>query len=475
MNQLQLFLPCAAGVENLLAAEIRQITGIDGKAWRAGVQLQGSWRDALQLNLHSRLAQRVLIELQHNQYRSEQDLYNAAASVAWEIWFTPAQTFKVEITAQHSPLTSLNFAALKIKDAIADRFRHKFNDVRPSVDTRWPDVRVYVHLTTDTVTVYIDTSGEPLFKRGWREDKGDAPLKETLAAAMLAASGWSGARGLCAQGVPLYDPCCGSGTIVIEAAQIACNIAPGINRRFAFQKYLPFQSHVWDGLLDQAEAAITEPTAPVFGSDVSFRMVDFSERNAERAGVAHAVQVRGGDALQRMPPAPSGVMLVNPPYGERIDVAGVAGVQQREQRRSQFQGQSVDEFGQPVVRPEREGRPGRDDRNQRNERDTREESAFEPSRDRSANPGREQAHDAWGEEASDFFPQLAAHWKKNYAGWTAHILTPDFKLPGKMRLKESRRVPMWNGPIECRLFRFDMVAGSARGKPADAATQQPNS
>jgi putative N6-adenine-specific DNA methylase len=486
MNQLQLFLPCAAGVETLLATEVQRITGITGKAWRAGVQLQGSWRDAMKLNLHSRLAQRVLIELQHNQYRSEQDLYNAAASVAWEIWFTPKQTFKVEITAQHSPLQSLNFAALKIKDAIADRFRYKFNDVRPSVDTRWPDVRVYVHLTTDTVTIYIDTSGEPLFKRGWREDKGDAPLKETLAAAMIAASGWDE---LCKQGVPLYDPCCGSGTIVIEAAQIACNIAPGINRRFAFQKYLPFQGHVWDGLLDQAEAAITEPTAPVFGSDVSFRMVDFAERNAERAGVANAVQLRGGDALQRMPPAPSGVMLVNPPYGERIDVAGVAGVpgvQGRDQRRSQFQGQSVDEFGQPL-RPEQgqqDGWPARDARSGHGERpgyverfgrDDREESVFEPSRDRSANPGREQAQNAWGEEASDFFPQLAAHWKKNYAGWTAHVLTPDLKLPSKMRLKESRRVPMWNGPIECRLFRFDMVAGSARAKPgaADAAAQQP--
>ena len=440
MNQLQLFLPCAAGVETLLATEVRRITGTHGKAWRAGVQLQGSWRDALQLNLHSRLAQRVLIELQHSQYRSEQDLYHAAAGVAWEIWFTPGQTFKVEITAQHSPLTSLNFAALKIKDAVADRFRQKFNDVRPSVDTRWPDVRIYAHLTTDSVTIYIDTSGEPLFKRGWREDKGDAPLKETLAAAMIAASGWDD---LCKQGVPLYDPCCGSGTIVIEAAQIACGIAPGINRKFAFQKYLPFQRHVWDGLLDQADAAITEPSAPVFGSDVSFRMVDFAERNAERAGVAEAVQLRGGDALQRMPPAPGGVMLLNPPYGERIDVAGVAGisgVQVRDQRR-----QPVDDFGQPIQR---------------------DEPAFAAPRDRSANPGREQAHDAWGEEASDFFPQLAAHWKKNYAGWTAHVLTPDLKLPNKMRLKESRRVPMWNGPIECRLFRFDMVVGSARKSPA---------
>ncbi|OOG46586.1 class I SAM-dependent RNA methyltransferase [Polaromonas sp. A23] len=452
MNQLQLFLPCAAGVEELLAAEVKRITGNQGKAWRAGVQVTGSWRDALQLNLHSRLAQRVLIELAHNSYRSEQDLYNAAAAVAWEIWFTPKQTFKVEITAQHSPLTSLNFAALKIKDAIADRFRDKY-DVRPDVDTRWPDVRVYVHLTTDTVTLYIDTSGEPLFKRGWREDKGDAPLKETLAAAMIAASGWDQ---LCKQGVPLYDPCCGSGTIVIEAAQVARNIAAGMGRRFAFEKFVPFQPHVWEGLLDQAEAAITEPMAPVFGSDVSFRMVDFAQRNAERAGVAGAVQLRGGDALQRMPPAPSGVMLVNPPYGERIDVAGVAGipaVQGRDQRRStQFQGEAIDEFGQPLAQ---------------GSGDERDESGAAPRRDRGANQGREQAQTATGEEVSDFFPQLASHWKKNYAGWTAHVLTPDMKLPQKMRLKESRRVPMWNGPIECRLFRFDMVAGSAReNKPA---------
>jgi putative N6-adenine-specific DNA methylase len=140
-------------------------------------------------------------------------------------------------------------------------------------------------------------------------------------------------------------------------------------------------------------------------------------------------------------------MLVNPPYGERIDVAGVAGIpalQGRDQRRSQFQGQNIDEFGQPVARDE----------------------SPQVSRDRSNNPGREQAQTETGEQASEFFPQLSAHWKKNYAGWTAHVLTPDLKLPGKMRLKESRRVPMWNGPIECRLFRFDMVAGSARNKPA---------
>ncbi len=438
MNTLSLFLPCAAGVQDLLAAEVERITGIAPKAWRAGVSLQGAWRDALQLNLHSRLAQRVLVQLAQHGYRHEDDLYNAAAHVAWELWFDPRQTFKVELTAQHSPLQSLNFATLRIKDAVADRFRAKFKDQRPSVETRWPDVRIHAHLTTDTVTLHIDTSGEPLFKRGWREDKGDAPLKETLAAAMIAASGWDLQ---CADGVPLYDPCCGSGTLVIEAAQIACHMAPGLHRRFGFEKLRPFQPAVWQELKASAQNQITQPTAPVFGSDVSFRMVDFAQRNAERAGVAHAVQLRGGDALQRMPPAPGGVMLLNPPYGERIDVAGVAapgGGRRAPQRgvAAASHDQAVDEFGHPLGAAR--GTPG----------------------------GRERAQSETGQQVDDFFERLAAHWKKHYAGWTAYLLTPDLKLPGKMRLKESRRIPMWNGPIECRLFRFDLVAGSLRKPPA---------
>ena len=180
MNALQLFLPCAAGVEDLLADEVHRLTGLAGNdlmVGRGGVVATASWRDALRLNLHSRLSQRVLVQLSHTPYRGEADLYEAAAAVAWEIWFTPRQTFKVEITAQHSPLKSLNFATLKVKDAVVDRFRNKFG-VRPSIETQWPDVRLYAHLTATHCTLYIDTSGEPLFKRGWREDKGDAPLKE---------------------------------------------------------------------------------------------------------------------------------------------------------------------------------------------------------------------------------------------------------------------------------------------------------
>ena len=352
------------------------------------------------------------------------------------------------MTAQHSPLKSLNFATLRVKDAVADRFRAKGGE-RPSVNTQWPDVRLYTHLTSEHMTLYIDTSGEPLFKRGWRVDKGDAPLKETLAAAMLAASGWSmpllsapgeaspATPAVCGVdlGLPLYDPCCGSGTIAIEAASIACNMAPGLMRRFAFEKLLPYQAHVWDGLRDQARAAQVAPRAAVFGSDVAFRMVDFAQRNAERAGVAHALVLRGGDALQRMPPCEgAGVMLLNPPYGERIEVAGVAGAATRRGSNAVAQATAPDW-------------------------DTDSEAPARQDQSRSDAGAREQAQVSDG---GDFFSQLASHWKKNYTGWSAWVLTPDLKLPGRMRLKESRRVPMWNGPIECRLFRFDMSAGSMR-------------
>ena len=413
-------MPCAAGVEGFLADEVHRLTDLTGNdllTGRGGVMANASWRDALRLNLHSRLTQRVLIQLSQTFYRNENDLYEAASAAAWEIWFTTKQTFKIDITAQHSPLTSLNFAALKIKDAVADRFRAKRGE-RPDVNTQWPDVRIYVHLTTDSCTLYMDTSGEPLFKRGWREDKGDAPLKETLAAAMLAASGWDAHT-------PLYDPCCGSGTIAIEAAQIACGIAPGMMRRFAFEKLLPFQAHVWQALQDDARAQEHAPTTEIHASDVAFRMVDFTQRNAERAGVGQVVQARGGDALQRMPPCETpGFMLLNPPYGERIAAAGVAGVSSSDRARN---------TGML----------------------NRARDSVDLSRAREI---------AEGDDGGEFFSQLASHWKKNYNGWTAWMLTPDLKLPTKMRLKESRRVPMWNGPIECRMFRFDLIKGSVRDK-----------
>lgn len=367
------------------------------------------------LNLHSRIAQRVLLQVAHASYRQEQDIYELSRQTPWENWFDQRASFRIDSTAHKSPLHSLNFATLRVKDGLADRFRELHGE-RPNVDTRRPDIQIVAHFDEQTVTLYLDTSGEALFKRGWRQDQGDAPLKETLAAAMIAASGWDHAH---AQ--PLLDPCCGSGTIAIEAAQIACNMAPGLQRRFAFERLRPFAANEWAQIRQQAKQQERAPSAPVFASDVSFRMVDFARRNAERAGVAHAIDFHGGDALERPAPATSGMMLINPPYGERISPRGSVQTSPARQRGN---------------RPADPPSPA-------------------PRSQTSAN--------------DDFFPLLASHWKRSFDGWTAWVLTPDMQLPQHMRLKASRRIPMWNGPIECRMMRFDIVAGSAR-KPKTAVT-----
>lgn len=439
---LPLFLPCAAGVEELLATELQRLFAdrpdLVLHTARGGVALEGGPTEVMTLNLECRLAQRVLIEVAEGPYTHENDLYEMARSVDWQQWITPQHTLKVDTTAQHCPLKSLNFAALRIKDAVCDALRDA-TGTRPNVDIRRPDLPLLLHLGPERASLYVDSSGEPLFKRGWREDVGDAPLKETLAAAMLAAAGW---RGTPQTGGALHDPCCGSGTIAIEAAQIACGIAPGLKRHFAFERLLPFAEAdmraQWQRLKSHAQSRIHASAVPIFASDVSFRMVDFARRNAQRAGVEAMITFNGGDALER--PAPDlpdtlpGSVMINPPYGERIEVAGKAGTA---------------------------GRFGRDAHHPRDTRTLRGES------ERSNADASEGDSDVHNREApDDFFPRLAAHWKRAYtqhpAGWTAYVLSPDMKLPSAMRLKESRRVPMWNGPIECRLFRFELVAGSAR-------------
>jgi len=426
-RRVDLFLPAAGGSEALLAEEVQRLTGRPAQAGRGGVWAQGDGLQALRLNLESRIAQRVLWPLVDGPYRDEHDLYDLARRVPWPDWITPAQTLRVDVNAQGSPLRSVNFAALRIKDAVCDVMREATGE-RPSVDTRHPDLPLVLYVGPDHATLFADTSGEALFKRGWRdaqggrqEVKGEAPLKETLAAAMLAAAGWQGR----AEDGPLLDPCCGAGTIAIEAAQLACGMAPGLQRRFAFERMLPFRTLLpqWRAMREQAQARVHAPAVPVFAGDVSFRMTDFAARNARRAGVQHAIEFKTADALQRPAPAAAGVMLLNPPYGERIEAKGMAG------RAGSAQ------LGEP--RANRDG--------------------FDGPRSRESREGFEA-----GGSSAEFFSGLAAHWKRHYPGWTAWLLSPDMKLPSLMRLKESRRVPMWNGPIECRMFRFDLVAGSAR-------------
>jgi len=445
-----LFVTCANGSEELLAEECIRILGANQGvvAGRGGVMVDESVENAMRLNLRSRIAQRVLWPMVDGDYRDEHDLYELGRRINWSEWITPDETIRVDVTAQRSPLQSLNFAALRIKDAVCDVMRDMAG-ARPSVDTRFPDLAISLHVDPTHAWIAIDLSGEALFKRGWRELQGEAPLKETLASTLVYAAGWHGR----AEDGGLLDPCCGAGTIAIEAAQIACNIAPGLTRRFAFERLRPFLEHasLWGQMQVEARDLVVRPAVPIWAGDVSFRMTDFATRNAERAGVAHAIEFKTADALQRLAPADRGTIVMNPPYGERIDAKG-RGSQSAEGPRAPRT------FTAARPEPERARGPGADAFARENP-----DAARRGPRDAPVSSGGRESAVVSGDSANEFFSQLATHWKRNYSGWTAWVLSPDMKLPTAMRLKESRRVPMWNGPIECRLFRFDMVSGSARG------------
>jgi putative N6-adenine-specific DNA methylase len=383
------FAPCPRGLEAALAQELTGIGAGDLLAVPGGVSFSGDLAVGYRANLESRLASRVLRALDRGVYRGEQDLYALVKAIDWPRWFTVDRTLRVDVTAIDSPLKSLEFATLRIKDAVCDRFRAEMG-ARPSVDTRTPDVRIQVFLAASEATVYLDLSGEPLFKRGWRTEVGEAPLRENLAAGLLALAGWQ-------PGTVLLDPMCGSGTIPIEAAQRALDRAPGLERAFGFERLRDHDAGLWASLVAQARSRVRRPVRAlrVFGSDREGAAIVGARANAARAGVAEVLRLEVADVRRRLAPAATGMLLANIPYGVRLET----------------------------------------------------QASLEP-----------------------FYPQLGAGLKANFAGWSAWLLSPDRKLPGRLGLRATRRTPVFNGAIECRLFEFRMVAGSNRGRDPDAST-----
>ena len=273
-----------------------------------GVAFSGGWDLCYRVNLWSRIASRVLWKIHAFRYQNEDDVYTAVKAFDWPKFFTVDRTLRVNVTAQKSPLKSLEFATLRIKDAVCDRFRDRFGK-RPSVDRTNPDVRVHAFLEKDQATLYLDTSGEPLFKRGWRTGHGEAPLRENLAAGIVMLTGWR-------PGEPLLDPMCGGGTLLAEAGAMARRRAPGARRGFGFEKLTDFQSSVWERIRQEKPIEGVNPT--LYGSDNDPRALDDARRNLAAAGVERWVKLEEADVLERAAPAPSGVLIANPPYGERM-------------------------------------------------------------------------------------------------------------------------------------------------------------
>ena len=379
MTTYSLFVTCPRGLEAPLSQELEQIKCQDIRAVDGGVACKGGMEQVYRINLHSRTASRVLLRLTKSGYRNEQDIYKAAKNIRWTDWFDLEQTFKVKVEGKRAQVKSLDFVGLKIKDAVCDVFRDAC-DARPSVGKIRPDIRIHAFIDERDIQIFIDTSGEALFKRGYRQDTGEAPMRENLAAGLLLLAGYDGTQ-------PFQDPFCGSGTIVIEAAWIATRRAPGLMRRFGFEKLKNFDAALWKKLQHEAETQIRPAPASISGSDNDRYMIRAAVANAQAAEVDTFIRFEVKDAQDTRPNGEGGILISNPPYGVRL--AEVQALQA-------------------------------------------------------------------------LYPQLGAWLKQHYAGWLAGMFTGDRDMPKFMRLSPKRKIPLYNGNLDCRLFLMDMVKGSNR-------------
>jgi putative N6-adenine-specific DNA methylase len=382
------FATCPRGLEDVLCQELQELGGQEVRSTPGGVECQGPFSLCYRLNLESRIASRILWRVGQGWYRNEEDLYRLASRQPWPEWFPVECRIKVRIIAQHSPLKSLDFATLRVKDAICDRFV-RATHTRPEVCKHQPDIQIVVFVDREHVVWYLDTSGDPLFKRGWRKVAGEAPIRENLAAGILKLSGWTGDE-------VLLDPMCGAGTFLIEAALMAKGIAPGRGREFAFQHLRNFDQTAWDQLRQESRKLTPHSSAfSIVGYDADADALTMARKNIEGLGFED-IQLSQVDVLDVTPPTPEGLLVTNPPYGVRMG-------------------------------------------------------------DRL--------------ELETWYPKFGNLLKQRFSDWHVYVLTADSRLPKLIHLAPSRKIPLFNGPLESRLYEFHMVAGGNR-KSARQARQR---
>lgn len=369
------FATAAKGLEELLAAELAALDITTARIERGGVSFVGSFLDGCRACLWLRTASRVLQLVAEFPADSPQALYDGVRTVDWPRYLRPDMTMAVDAVLRDSVMTHSGFVALKTKDAVVDALREKYGR-RPNVDPKAPDLRLNVHLVKNVCTLSLDLAGDPLDRRGYRLDRNKAPLRENLAAALVAFSGWQGER-------PLYDPMCGSGTIAIEAALRASRTAPGLLRpQFGFQRWPQHDPLAWKRIVAEAES-LRLPQLPVAirGFDRSPGAIEMARQNAARAGVAGMVSFAPADVGTFTPETLPATIILNPPYGERMGEI---------------------------------------------------------------------------EELAGLYRLLGDVLKQRCAGSTAFILCGNSELAKQVGLKASRRIPLWNGPLECRLLKYDL-------------------
>ncbi len=372
---MDFFATSAKGTEELLAAELAVLGIAPATVENGGVRFTGDMSTCYRVNLWLSTASRVLILLAVFPCDSPHALYEGVRTVFWHDFLTPDMTLAVDCNLRDSAMTHSGFVALKTKDAIVDAIRDRFGR-RPNVDTRDPDLRVNVHLAKNLCTVSLDSSGTPLDRRGYRLERKEAPLRESLAAALVMLSGWDGK-------IPLADPMCGSGTIPIEAALKAARLAPGLLRPgFGFMRWPGYIETEWRLLVDEARSTtLASLQAPILGCDREAGAIRVARQNANRAGVDKILTLKQVELNDFVPPPGPGILLFNPPYGRRLG----------------------------------------------------EEEALKP-----------------------LYRKIGDVMTQRCTGYTAYLLTGSADLAKCVGLRASRRIVLFNGPIECRLLKYEL-------------------
>lgn len=373
-TSLELFATVPLGAEELTALELSRLGAERIAAVRGGVSFAGDRSVLYKSLLMLRTASRVLVKLGQFPCATPQDLYDGVRALPWLELLTPAMTLAVDCTLKDSDITHSHFAALKAKDAIVDLLRDS-SGLRPSIDTKSPDLRVNLHIAKNSCTVSLDASGSPLDRRGWRLDRNDAPLRETLAAAIIMHTGWDGT-------VPLLDPMCGSGTLLIEAAGIGLGQPAGAGREFGLMRWRDFDRRLWEKCLDEASvAAASSLGVPLLGFDKDPKAIISCRENARRAGMEYLVSFDRRAFEETEPNGHNGILVMNPPYGVRMGEAA---------------------------------------------------------------------------ELEKLYRKIGEVFKRRFAGWTAYLLAGDLELAKKVGLKPARRFVLFNGPLECRLLKYEL-------------------
>lgn len=376
------FASCPRGLETILSDELLSLEASNIKIVDGGVKFESSIDIMYRANLSSRIATRILYRVANGNYKTEEDLYNSALTVKWSDLFDVSHGIKVSTTGVKCPLKSLDFITLRIKDAICDQFRSQVNS-RPNVDIRDPDIRIHLYLENNYFDLYIDTSGQPLYQRGFRKSSVEAPIRENLAAGILVLTGWK-------PGIPLLDPMCGSGTFLMEAAMIALNKAPGLNRSFGFELWKGFNLILFEKIKSEYQAQIKPLNFLfIYGSDKDLRAIRVAKKNLQEAGLSDVVELSCRTFDDISPSSKEGILIANPPYGIRI---------------------------------------GED------------------------------------ENLAQEYPLWASTMKKKLSGWRTYFLTSDLRMPKLMRLLPTKKTPLYNGALDCRLFEIKIVKGSNRIK-----------